>query len=205
MVGAATHPLSDSARAAKGRVFLLDQPRYRPPSGRGQGVGGHDGCHAPAGGVCSGHRVIGGALSHGRVTGRHQAGGGRQRIRERPEMMADHRRPPYPDRTADRRTARPAPGGLVGRASRRGLLPSALAIPLPYPLPCPAPAPTAFALLTTAFRGGSASSQPSSLPYDLSWLSVVGESIGFGGPAPSAAGRGRLPAGGRTRTTGGRA
>jgi hypothetical protein len=53
------------------------------------------------------------------------------------------------------------------------------------------------------FGGRTGLSRPSSLSLYLSWLSVVGEIIGFGGPDPSAAG-GRRPAGGRTRTVGGR-
>lgn len=126
-------------------------------------------------------------------------------------MMTEHRCPPYPDRAADRRGARPAPGGLVGRASRRGLLPPALAIPLPYPLPCPARALPVFPQATTAFRDCGASSQPSSLLLSLTkpWeigrggVSVVEAIIGFRARlVPSAAGRGRRPAGGRTRTTG---
>ncbi|GGJ70950.1 hypothetical protein GCM10012282_79740 [Streptomyces lacrimifluminis] len=124
-------------------------------------------------------------------------------------MVTDHRRPPYPDRTAER----PAPGGLGGRASRRSLLPPALAIPLPNPLPGLAWALTAFAQPTTAFRGPSALSQPSSLLHSLTkpWeiggggVSVVEAIIGFRERlVPSAAGRGRRPAGGRSRRTGGR-
>lgn len=99
------------------------------------------------------------------------------------------------------------------RASYRDLLPPALAIPLPYPLPCPTPAPTAFALHTTAFGCSGTSSQPSSLLLSLTkpWeiggggVSVVEAIIGFRAPlVPLAAGRGRRPAGSRTRTTGGR-
>lgn len=128
-------------------------------------------------------------------------------------MMTQHRRPPYPDRAADRRAARPARAGLVGRAGRRSLLPSALAIPLPYPLPCPARALTAFAQATTDLLRGGASSQPSSLLLSLTkpWEiggggeSVVEAIIGFRAHlVPSAARRGRRPAGGRTRTMGGR-
>ena len=197
-------------------MFLLDRPCYRPPSGCGQGVGVHDGRHAPAGGACSGHRAIGVVSLARTPTGRHKAGGGRHDARERPQMMTEHRRPPYPDRAADQVAGRPAPGGLVGRAGRRSLLPSALAIPLPYPLPyplpCPPPARTAFAQHTTAFRCPGASSQPSSLLLSLTkpWeiggggVSVVEAIIGFRARlVPSAAG-GRRPAGGRTRTTGGR-
>lgn len=191
------------------RVFLLDRLRYLPPSDRGQGVGVHDGRHAPAGGACSGHRDIGGSPSRGHATGHYRAGGGRQRTRERPGMMTDHRHPPYPDRTAEQ----PAPGGLAGRASRRSLLPPALAIPLPYPLPCPARVLTAFPQHTMAFRCGDASSQPSSLLLSLTkpWeiggggVSVVETIIGFRARmVPSAAGRGRRPAGGRSRRMGGR-
>lgn len=127
-------------------------------------------------------------------------------------MMTQHRRPPYPDRTADRRAARPTPGGLDGRASRRRLLPLALAIPLPYPLPRPARARNAFPLDTTAFRECRAASRPSSLLLSLTkpWeigggVSVVEVIIGFKAHLePSATGWGRRLAGGRTRTRGGR-
>lgn len=131
----------------------------------------------------------------------------------RDRMMADHRRPPYPDRAVERAAARPAPGGLGGRAARGSVLPPALAIPLPYPLPCPARALTAFAQHTMAFRCGGASSKPSSLLLSLTkpWeiggggVSVVEAIIGFRVRlVPSAAGRGRRPAGGRSRRRGGR-
>ncbi len=149
----------------------------------------------------------------------------------KPACGPDNRRPghqagesedtvPAPDRPApSRRRARPRSWSPArcrltvrpGRAYRVGCwaspgeaLPPALAFPLPKPLPCPAPAHPAFPLVTTGLRARAGSSQPSSLPLSLSWLSVVGESIGSGGPVPSTAG-GRRPAAGRSRTTGGRA
>jgi hypothetical protein len=127
-------------------------------------------------------------------------------------MMTEHRRPPYPDRAAEPGAARLELGGLVGWASRRGLLPPALAIPLPYPLPCPTRARTAVPQATTAFQGCGVSSQPSSLLLSLTkpWeiggggVSVVEAIIGLRARlVPSAAG-GRRPAGGRSRRTGGR-
>lgn len=214
VVGPTTDPLSDRGRAARSGRFsltnfatgrhqvadkgwLFTMAATRPQEG-------HAAATEPSGRL---------SPSRGCATGRHKASGGHQRTRERPGMMTEHRRPPYPDRAADHGAARPAPGGLVGRAGRRSLLPLSLVIPLPYPLPCPAQARTAFPQHTTAFRCLGMSSQPSSLLLSLTkpWeiggggVSVVEAIIGFRARlVPSAAGRGRRPAGGRTRSTGGR-
>ncbi len=109
--------------------------------------------------------------------------------------------------------ARPDHGPDQHRASSPGLLRRALGTPLWNPLWCPAPSRTEKAQVTTQTRPGPALSLPSSLLLSLTkpWeiggggVSVVEAIIGFRARlVPSAAGRGRRPAGGRTRTTGGR-
>lgn len=125
-----------------------------------------------------------------------------------PDRLAPSHRSAGPRSVSSTRraiAARPGRAWLSGCwASLGEALPLALAFPLPKPLPCPAPAHLAFPLVTTGFRARAGSSQPSSLPYDLKWLSVGREIIGSGGPVPSTAG-GRHPAAGRSRTAGGRA
>jgi hypothetical protein len=100
--------------------------------------------------------------------------------------------------------ARPDHGPDQHRASRPGLLRYALGMPLWDPLWCPAPSRTKNAQVTTPIRPSAALSQPSSLLLNFSVMSVVEEIIGSGGRTPSAAGRGRRPAGGRARWATGR-
>ncbi|TXS71038.1 hypothetical protein EAO76_22155 [Streptomyces sp. sk2.1] len=60
------------------------------------------------------------------------------------------------------------------------------------------------AQVTTQIRAFAALSQPSSLLLNFCVMSVEGEIIGSGGPAPFTAGHGRCPAGGRARQAKGR-
>jgi len=109
------------------------------------------------------------------------------------------RRPP-----AGARRARPDHGPDQHWASRPGLLRCALGTPLWNPLWCPSPSRTEKAQVTTQIRPRAALSQPSSLPLNFSVMSVEEEIIGSGGRMPSAAGRGRRPAGGRAHQMTGR-
>lgn len=115
--------------------------------------------------------------------------------------------------SAGARRARPDHGLDQHWASRPGLLRCGLGTPLRNPLWCPAPSRTDEDQATVLVRPRPASSQPSSLLLSLTkpWeiggggVSVVEVIIGFRAHmVPSAAGRGQRPAGGRTRTMGGR-
>ncbi len=109
--------------------------------------------------------------------------------------------------------ARPDCGPDQHRASRPSLLRCALGTPLWNLLWCPAPSRMEKAQVTTQTLARPALSKPSSLLLSLTkpWeiggggVPVVEAIIGFRARlVPSAAGWGRRPAGGRTRTTGGR-
>lgn len=110
-------------------------------------------------------------------------------------------------------TAHPPPAGArrahlthgpdEHRASWPGLLWCALGTPLWNPLWCPAPSRTENPQVTAQIRPRVAPSQLSSLLLNFSVMSVEEEIIGSGG-RPSAAGRGRRPAGGRARQATGR-
>lgn len=102
---------------------------------------------------------------------------------------------------AGSRYARPDHDPDHERASPGTFLGHPLGMPLGNPLWCPAPGMTENPLATPQIRALAAPSQPSSLSLSLSWLSVEEEIIGSGGRVPSAAGRVRRPAGGRSQRT----
>lgn len=112
--------------------------------------------------------------------------------------MTTHRPP------AGARHARPDDGPDQHQARRPGLLRCALGTPLWNPLWYPAPSKTERPQVTVQIRPRAALSQPSSLLLNLCVMSVEEEIIGSGGRMPSAAGRGRRPAGGRARQATGR-
>lgn len=104
---------------------------------------------------------------------------------------------------ADPRHARPDHEADQRRKRRSAPPWRPLRPPRGNPLWCPALGERENALVTLQIPSPATSSQPSFLLLNLVGVSVVEESIGFGGPAPSAA-AGRRPVGGRARGVEGR-